>query len=103
MTNYTLSLIHIYIADYKVTSLLEKEHYKEGIFELEVAVGGTASGTSSIAYTLKDASDKTVLEGSRKLESHGSGNLIVFDEQRLPDAVSYTHLDVYKRQRNIPV
>ena len=32
-----------------------------------------------------DTSDKTVLEGSRKLESHGSGNLIVFDEQRLPD------------------
>ena len=82
---YLYSTPEQYIADYKVTSLLEKEHYKEGIFELEVAVGGTASGTSSIAYTLKDASDKTVLEGSRKLESHGSGNLIVFDEQRLPD------------------
>ncbi len=82
---YLYSTPEQYIADYKVTSLLEKEHYKEGIFELEVAVGGTASGTSSIAYTLKDASDKTVLEGSRKPESHGSGNLIVFDEQRLPD------------------
>lgn len=82
---YLYSTPEQYIADYKVTSLLEKEHYKEGIFELEVAVGGTASGTSSIAYTLKDASDKTVLEGSRKLESRGSGNLIVFDEQRLPD------------------
>ena len=82
---YLYSTPEQYIADYKVTSLLEKEHYKEGIFELEVAVGGTASGTSSIAYTLKDASDKTVLEGSRKLESYGSGNLIVFDEQRLPD------------------
>lgn len=69
---YLYSTPEQYIADYKVTSLLEKEHYKEGIFELEVAVGGTASGTSSIAYTLKDASDKTVLEGSRKLESHGS-------------------------------
>ena len=62
---YLYSTPEQYIADYKVTSLLEKEHYKEGIFELEVAVGGTASGTSSIAYTLKDASDKTVLEGSR--------------------------------------
>ena len=90
---YLYSTPEQYIADYKVTSLLEKEHYKEGIFELEVTVGGTTSGASSITYTLKDASDKTVLEESQKLESQ----VIVFDEQHLPDVRRWSaeHPELY--------
>ena len=40
---YLYSTPKQYIADYKVTSVLEKEYYKEGIFNLDVTVAGPAS------------------------------------------------------------
>ena len=82
---YLYSTPKQYIADYKVTSVLEKEYYKEGIFNLDVTVAGPASGIASIGYTLKDASNKTVLQGSQDIKSRGLSNYITFDEQRIPE------------------
>ncbi|WP_455586765.1 glycoside hydrolase family 2 TIM barrel-domain containing protein [Bacteroides sp.] len=82
---YLYSTPKQYIADYKVTSSLEKEHYKDGIFGLEVTVEGPATGVSSIDYTLKDASDKTILQGSRDIKSRGLSNFITFDEKSIQD------------------
>ena len=87
---YLYSTPKQYIADYKVTSVLEKEYYKEGIFNLDVTVAGPASGIASIGYTLKDASNKTVLQGSQDIKSRGLSNYITFDEQRIPDVKKWS-------------
>ena len=87
---YLYSTPKQYIADYKVTSVLEKEHYKEGIFNLDVTVAGPASGIASIAYTLKDASNKAVLQGSQDIKSRGLSNYITFGEQRIPDVKKWS-------------
>lgn len=39
---YLYSTPKQYIADYKVTSILEKNTYKDGVFELDVTVEGAA-------------------------------------------------------------
>ena len=52
---YLYSTPHRYIADYKVTSSLEKTNYKDGLFGLDVTIEGASQNASSIAYTLKDA------------------------------------------------
>ena len=52
---YLYSTPHWYIADYKVTSSLEKTNYKDGLFGLDVTIEGASQNASSIAYTLKDA------------------------------------------------
>lgn len=94
---YLYSTPKQYIADYKVTSVLEKEQYKEGIFNLDVTVEGPASGASSISYVLKDASNKTVLQGNRAIKSRGLSNFIQFDEKRIPEVKRWSaeHPNLY--------
>lgn len=94
---YLYSTPKQYIADYKVTSVLEKERYKEGIFNLDITVAGPASGVSTIGYTLKDAADKTILQGNQPIKSRGLSNYIVFDEQRIPDVKKWSaeHPNLY--------
>ena len=57
---YLYSTPRQYIADYRVTSVLDKEAYKDGIFNLEVSIGGASDGGATIAYQLLDAEGKLV-------------------------------------------
>lgn len=87
---YLYSTPKQYIADYKVTSSLEKDHYKEGIFGLEVTVEGPSATASSIAYTLKDAAGKAVLQDEINIKSRGLSNFIAFDEKRIPNVKAWS-------------
>ena len=80
---YLYSTPKQYIADYKLNASLEKEKYKDGIFGLEVTVEGHSaiSGATSIAYTLKDANGKAVLQDAIWIKSRGLSNFITFDVQ----------------------
>ena len=60
---YLYSTPKQYIADYKVNATLEKERYKDGIFGLDVTVGGPADGVASVSYTLNDPLGRPVLSG----------------------------------------
>lgn len=87
---YLYSTPKQYIADYKVASSLEKDHYKEGIFGLKVTVEGPSATASSIAYTLKDAAGKAVLQDEINIKSRGLSNFIVFDEKRIPNVKAWS-------------
>ena len=95
---YLYSTPKQYIADYKLNASLDKEKYKDGIFGLEVTVEGPSitPGATSIAYTLKDAEGKTVLQDAIRIKSRGLSNLITFDRKNLPDvkawSAEYPHL-----------
>ena len=82
---YLYSTPKQYIADYKVTSTLEKKQYKEGIFGLDVTVAGASTAPRTIAYTLQDATGNTVLQDAIEVKSRGLSNLIVFDQKELPN------------------
>lgn len=59
---YLYSTPRQFISDYKVTSSLNKQTYKEGLFSLEATVEGVSGGTSALEYTLEDPSGKTILK-----------------------------------------
>ena len=94
---YLYSTPKQYIADYKVTSILEKNTYKDGVFELDVTVEGAAAGITTIAYELQNEAGKTVLNGSQPVKSRGLSNLITFDEKRIPDVEKWSaeHPNLY--------
>lgn len=94
---YLYSTPKQYIADYKVTSILEKNTYKDGVFELDVTVEGVAAGIATIAYELQNEAGKTVLNGSQPVKSRGLSNLITFDEKRIPDVEKWSaeHPNLY--------
>lgn len=81
---YLYSTPKQYIADYKVTSSLEKTTYKEGVFGLDVMVEGPAEGVSSVVYVLKDKAGKTVLSEEMKIKSRGLSNFLSFQEKTIP-------------------
>ena len=81
---YLYSTPRQFIADYKVTSSLDKKEYKEGIFGLDVTVEGSAAGVSTLAYSLEDTAGKTILQNEIPVKSRGLSNFITFDEQSLP-------------------
>ena len=89
---YLYSTPKQYIADYKLNASLDKEKYKDGIFGLEVTVEGPSItlGATSIAYTLKDAEGKAVLQDAIRIKSRGLSNLITFDEKNLPDVKAWS-------------
>ena len=94
---YLYSTPKQYIADYKVTSILEKNTYKDGVFELDVTVEGAAAGIATIAYELQNEAGKTVLNDSQPVKSRGLSNLITFDEKRIPDVEKWSaeHPNLY--------
>ena len=94
---YLYSTPKQYISDYKVTSILEKNTYKDGVFELDVTVEGAAAGITTIAYELQNEAGKTVLNGSQPVKSRGLSNLITFDEKRIPDVEKWSaeHPNLY--------
>ena len=66
--------------------------YNGSIFGLEVTVEGHSaiSGATSIAYTLKDADGKTVLQDAIRIKSRGLSNFITFDEKNIPDVKAWS-------------
>ena len=94
---YLYSTPKQYIADYKVTSILEKNTYKDGVFELDVTVEGAAAGIATVAYELQNEAGKTVLNGSQPVKSRGLSNLITFDEKRIPNVEKWSaeHPNLY--------
>ena len=94
---YLYSTPKQYIADYKVTSSLDQEQYKTGIFALEAAVEGPSASPSALSYRLEDAEGKTVLKGEQALKSRGSSNVLVFDEQQIPQVKAWSaeHPNLY--------
>lgn len=94
---YLYSTPHRYIADYKVTSSLEKTNYKDGLFGLDVTIEGASQNASSIAYTLKDAEGRTVSAEEIPVKSRGLSNFISFPGKRLPavQAWSAEHPNLY--------
>lgn len=55
---YLYSTPKQYIADYQVTSTLDKETYTDGLFALETTIGGEAEGAATLSYRLEDACGK---------------------------------------------
>ena len=94
---YLYSTPKQYIADYKVSASLDKEKYKEGIFNLEVTVEGPSATAGSIAYTLKDASGKAVLQDAVRIKSRGLSNFIAFDEKKIAEVKAWNaeHPNLY--------
>ncbi len=94
---YLYSTPKQYIADYKVTSSLDKEHYKDGIFGLEVTVEGSSVTPASIAYKLKDEQGKNILQQSMPVKSRGISNFLAFDEKKIPDVKAWSaeHPNLY--------
>ena len=80
---YLYSTPRQFIADYKVTSSLDKKEYKEGFFGLDVTVEGSATGVSTLAYSLEDTAGKTILQNEIPIKNCGLSNSIIFDEQSL--------------------
>ena len=81
---YLYSTPRQFIADYKVTSSLDKKEYKEGFFGLDVTVEGSTTGVSTLAYSLEDTAGKTILQNEIPIKNCGLSNSIIFDEQSLP-------------------
>ena len=81
---YLYSTPRQFIADYKVTSSLDKKESKEGFFGLDVTVEGSATGVSTLAYSLEDTAGKTILQNEIPIKNCGLSNSIIFDEQSLP-------------------
>ena len=94
---YLYSTPRQFIADYKVTSSLDKKEYKEGFFGLDVTVEGSATGVSTLAYSLEDTAGKTILQNEIPIKNRGLSNFITFDEQSLPDVKRWSaeHPNLY--------
>lgn len=94
---YLYSTPKQYIADYKVTSTLEKKQYKEGILGLDVTIEGPAKSASAVAYQLQDAAGKTVLSEEIPVKSRGLSNFITFTEKQIQDVKAWSaeHPNLY--------
>lgn len=82
---YLYSTPKQFIADYKVTSTLEKKKYKDGMFGLEVTIEGPAQGISTIAYKLLDADGKLVVNDHMPVKSRGLSNFMPFAKREIVD------------------
>ena len=94
---YLYSTPSRFISDYKVTSSLDKQTYKEGLFALEATVEGAATDASTLEYALEDPSGKTILKKEIPVKSRGLSNFVTFDEQTLPDVKRWSaeHPNLY--------
>lgn len=94
---YLYSTPQQYIADYKVTSSLDRKDYKDGVFGLEAFVCGNVGNASTLSYRLEDADGKTLLEKEQPVLGGGLGNSITFDKQILPNVKPWSaeHPNLY--------
>ena len=83
-----------YIADYQVESLLDKQQYKEGIFNLKVSLGGSRN-KGLLAYRLLEPGGKTALRDSVALPANN--HTLHFVSRSLPavKAWSAEHPNLY--------
>lgn len=72
-----------FIADYKVGSTLENKNYKDGIFALEVTVGGNTEAVSVVAYKLLAADGRLVLNDNMPLKSKGMSKIVPFGQREI--------------------
>lgn len=93
---YLYSTPQTYIADYSVTSSLDRRNYKDGIFSLNVLVNGPATANSSLTYTLKDKMGDVVLQESRAVAGNEYAD-ITFEEKRIPNVKAWNaeHPNLY--------
>lgn len=91
---YLYSTPKQFIADYKVTSTLEKNNYRDGIFQLNASVQGKSSGAASIAYNLIDADGKTVLQDNSPLVK---AEYVPFSQKTIPSVKAWSaeHPNLY--------
>ena len=82
---YLYSTPKQYIADYQVTSTLDKETYTDGLFALETTIGGEAEGAATLSYRLEDACGKTILEKGLSGSKQGKRQFhFFFEKETLP-------------------
>lgn len=65
---YLYSTPKQYIEDYRVKSTLDTDTYKDGLFDLEVSVGGNNT-EGTLSYWLLDAQGKEVLSETKKVKA----------------------------------
>ncbi|MDG5798902.1 glycoside hydrolase family 2 TIM barrel-domain containing protein [Marinilabiliaceae bacterium ANBcel2] len=77
---YLYSTPDIHIADFEVLSSLDKEEYKDGVFELDVLVNSSFAGQGTLVYQLFDDNKELVFEEQADVELTGdSAETISFD------------------------
>ena len=94
---YLYSTPQQYIADYTVTSSLDKKEYKDGIFGLEVLVEGASDKAEKLQYKLNDSQGKTILSGQQTIQPNSRENLLVFEPQAIPGVAAWSaeHPNLY--------
>lgn len=80
---YLYSTPRHHIADYKVTSSLDTKTYSEGIFSLDVTLGGKGEG--SVACSLLDAQGKCILK-----EEQPAAQQVTFGRRTLPGILPWS-------------
>lgn len=84
---YLYSTPKVHIADYKVTSTLDKETYKNGEFQLNVKLGGDLTPNTQVKYTLFDAAGKVVLSDVAKAKET---NNIQFNAKSIKNVAAWS-------------
>lgn len=79
-----------YIADYKVEATLDKEKYRNGIFNLETTIEGPSDGIASVAYKLLDAEGKLVVSDHMPVKSRGLSNYMPFASREIPGIIPWS-------------
>ena len=74
---YLYSTPKTYVADYTATSPLDSVNYRDGLFGLNVEIGGPTEG--SLEYTLYDADRKAVATASKPLETTMNFDALIKD------------------------
>lgn len=94
---YLYSTPKQFIADYKVSSTLEKKNYRNGIFQLEVTVEGPAQGVTSMVYKLLDAGGKLVVNDHMPVKSGRVSNVMPFAIRTIDGVKPWSaeHPDLY--------
>lgn len=77
---YLYSTPKYHIADYTVTTSLDKETYQKGVFGLKVKLKGDKAKNSSLRYVLQDKNGSNVLEGNKLIPSSFETFEAVFPE-----------------------
>ncbi|GAO29018.1 glycoside hydrolase family 2 TIM barrel-domain containing protein [Geofilum rubicundum] len=80
---YLYSTPKVHIADYEVGSSLETKTYKDGIFDLNVTIGGALEGEALLDYELLDDKGAVVLKDSKTVVSGGAQTVVAFETKVL--------------------
>ncbi|MDO5523955.1 MAG: glycoside hydrolase family 2 TIM barrel-domain containing protein [Bacteroidia bacterium] len=92
---YLYSTPKQYIADYEVTSSLDKTHYRDGLWELNVKLDNLKSA-GSVSYDLLDNNGNTILSESVSVSANAENN-IRFSPKNIPNVHKWSaeHPNLY--------